>query len=51
MVDYMRMAELFVDHIKREYPDDISIVAYYGSYAQGTQNHNSDFDLFFYPCY
>lgn len=45
----MRMAELFVDHIKREYPDDISIVAYYGSYAQGTQNHNSDFDLFFIP--
>ncbi|OAA30201.1 hypothetical protein AT15_00430 [Kosmotoga arenicorallina S304] len=49
MVDYMRMAELFVDHIKREYPEDISIVAYYGSYARGTQNPNSDFDLFFIP--
>jgi predicted nucleotidyltransferase len=43
------MAEIFVEHIKKEYPNDIAIVAYYGSYAHGTQHPNSDFDLFFIP--
>ena len=49
MVDYIKMVDLFIEHIKKEYPDDIAIVAYYGSYAQGTQNKKSDFDLFFIP--
>ncbi len=49
MVDFFEMVDLFVEHIKSEYPEDIAIVAYYGSYASGTQNPNSDFDLFFVP--
>jgi predicted nucleotidyltransferase len=48
-MDFLKMAEIFVEHIKKEYPNDIAIVAYYGSYAQGTQHPNSDFDLFFIP--
>ncbi|TYC01604.1 MAG: hypothetical protein FXF54_01495 [Kosmotoga sp.] len=49
VVNFFKMADLFVEHIKREHPEDIAIVAYYGSYASGTQNPNSDFDLFFIP--
>jgi hypothetical protein len=43
------VAETLVNHIKSKYPDDIAIIAYYGSYAQGTASKRSDLDFFFIP--
>lgn len=49
MANLIKMLEFFLKFIKIEYSQDVAIVAYYGSYAQGTQNPNSDIDLFFIP--
>ena len=48
-VDGLEVARILVDRVKRQYADDIAIVAYYGSYAHGTARHNSDLDIFFIP--
>lgn len=49
MLDVFDVAEMLVNHIKVHYPDDISIIAFYGSYAQGTATERSDLDFFFIP--
>lgn len=49
MLNVMDVAEMLVDHIKKYYPQDIAIIAYYGSYAQGTATKRSDLDFFFIP--
>lgn len=49
MLDVFDVAETLVNHIRSSYPDDIAIIAYYGSYAQGTATKRSDLDLFFIP--
>lgn len=49
MLHIMDVADTLVDHIKNSYPQDIAIVAYYGSYAQGTATKRSDLDFFFIP--
>jgi hypothetical protein len=43
------VADTIVNHIKANYPDDIAIIAYYGSYAQGMATKRSDLDFFFIP--
>ncbi|GAA3413112.1 kanamycin nucleotidyltransferase C-terminal domain-containing protein [Paenibacillus hodogayensis] len=43
------VSETIVNHIRSAYPEDIAIVAYYGSYAQGTATKRSDLDFFFIP--
>lgn len=50
MADAMAIANILVDRIKRTYKDDIALVAYYGSYAQGKATSLSDLDMFFIPC-
>jgi hypothetical protein len=45
----MDVAETLVNHIKSNCPNDIAIIAYYGSYAQGTATKRSDLDFFFIP--
>jgi hypothetical protein len=45
----MDVADTLVDHIKSKCPNDIAIIAYYGSYAQGTATKRSDLDFFFIP--
>lgn len=49
MVDLLKVADIFVNKIKKDYSEDVAIAAYYGSYAQGTQNSKSDLDIFFIP--
>lgn len=49
MKDVFKIAETIVEQIKSKYADDIAIVAYYGSYAQGRANKKSDLDFFFIP--
>lgn len=49
MLDVFAVADILVQHIKKNYANDIAIVAYYGSYAQGTATKRSDLDFFFIP--
>lgn len=49
MPDVFAVADALIKHIKSHYPYDIAIVAYYGSYAQGTATKRSDLDFFFIP--
>ncbi|MDQ0196677.1 hypothetical protein [Paenibacillus wynnii] len=48
-MDVFNVAQTMVNHIKATCPEDIAIVAYYGSYAQGTATKRSDLDFFFIP--
>jgi hypothetical protein len=49
VLDVFDVAESLVNHIRTNCPDDIAIIAYYGSYAQGTATKRSDLDFFFIP--
>ncbi|WP_141432461.1 hypothetical protein [Bacillus sp. 03113] len=49
MVDVFEVANILVENIKKKYRDDIALVAYYGSYAQGRATTLSDLDMFFIP--
>ena len=49
MLNVFQVSETLVNHIRSNYPDDIAIIAYYGSYAQGTASKRSDLDFFFIP--
>ncbi|OBZ12149.1 nucleotidyltransferase domain-containing protein [Bacillus sp. FJAT-26390] len=43
------VAHTLVQHVKANCPEDIALIAYYGSYAQGTATKRSDLDFFFIP--
>ena len=47
--DMMKLAELFVDKIKRDYKDDVAIVHVHGSYAYDDAHDRSDLDMYFVP--
>jgi len=49
MFNVFDVSSALVAHIEQHYPDDIAIVACYGSYVQGTANPKSDLDFFFIP--
>lgn len=49
MYNILDVAHTIVRHIQTHYSNDIAIVAYYGSYAQGTATQRSDLDFFFIP--
>ena len=49
MKDLMRLTEIIKRKIENHYSDDIAIFAYYGSYATGLQEENSDIDFYFIP--
>lgn len=48
-MNVFEVSEKLVNHIRSNCPDDIAIIAYYGSYAQGTATKRSDLDFFFIP--
>jgi hypothetical protein len=47
MADVFAVAQLFIDHIKAACPDDVCIVAAYGSYLHGNPSPTSDLDLYY----
>lgn len=42
MLNVFDVAKTLVNHIEKVYSEDIALVAYYGSYAQGTATKRSD---------
>lgn len=48
-MDVFQIAGAWLERVKAHYADDVAIVAYYGSYARGSQKPHSDLDLFFIP--
>ncbi|MDP5277190.1 nucleotidyltransferase domain-containing protein [Chengkuizengella axinellae] len=49
MLDVFQIADILVEKVKKEYKEDIAVIAYYGSYALGKANEKSDLDFFFIP--
>ena len=48
-MDVFKVAELLVSNAVDAHGDDLDLVAYYGSRAQGTARPDSDLDLFYTP--
>ncbi|MDQ8736060.1 nucleotidyltransferase domain-containing protein [Paenibacillus sp. LHD-38] len=49
MQNIFEVAHTLVNHVRANFPEDIALIAYYGSYAQGTAAKRSDLDFFFIP--
>ena len=49
MIDVFQVADLLVSHAVETYGEEIDIVGYYGSHAQGTASDRSDLDIFYIP--
>jgi len=49
MIDVFQVADLLVSHAVRTYGEEIDIIGYYGSYAQGMASDHSDLDIFYIP--
>ncbi|WP_241674498.1 nucleotidyltransferase domain-containing protein [Paenibacillus luteus] len=49
MENIFEVAHTLVEHIQNQCPEDIAVIAYYGSYADGTATKRSDLDFFFIP--
>ena len=47
--DLMRLTDILIDKIKRDYKDDVSIVHIHGSYAYGDMHDLSDLDIYLVP--
>ncbi len=44
-----KIAELFIEKVRRDYPDDIALVVVMGSYVYNDTHEKSDLDLYFVP--
>jgi hypothetical protein len=49
MPNVFEIADILVSHAKQAHKDEIAIIAYYGSYAQGVASSTSDLDIFYIP--
>jgi predicted nucleotidyltransferase len=47
--DPWAIAKAFVEYVRSTYPDDVALVAAYGSHVSGTPHDRSDLDLYFVP--
>jgi hypothetical protein len=48
-MDLLKLANILVEKIKRDYQNDVSIVHIHGSYAYGNAHDRSDLDIYFVP--
>lgn len=48
-MELIKVAEAFIEKIRKDYPNDISIVALCGSYVYNDIHHKSDLDFYFIP--
>lgn len=48
-MDLKRLADILLDKIKRDYPEDVSLVHVHGSYVYGETHEGSDLDIYFVP--
>jgi hypothetical protein len=48
-LDVFKVADLLVSRAVETHADEIDIIGYYGSYAQGTARATSDLDIFYIP--
>ena len=48
-MDLLKLANILIDKIKRDYQNDVSIVHIHGSYAYGNAHDRSDLDIYFVP--
>ena len=49
MLDVFKIADLLVSHAVKNHGDEIDLICYYGSQAQGTATEKSDLDIFYIP--
>lgn len=49
MLNVFHVAQTLMDYVGKVYPEEVAIIAYYGSYAQGTATKRSDLDFDFIP--
>jgi hypothetical protein len=49
MTNVFEVANALVSHVRQAYPQDVAMVAYYGSHATGAASDRSDLDLYFIP--
>lgn len=49
MLDVFKVADLLIAHAVKHYGQDVDLVGYYGSYAQGRASDRSDLDIFYVP--
>lgn len=48
-MNVFEIAEIFVDHVRRTCPENVDIIACYGSQVTGTATSTSDLDLYYIP--
>lgn len=48
-MDLIKVADIVIEKIKREYPDDVAIMCLCGSYVYGDTHEKSDLDFYFIP--
>lgn len=49
MINVFEVSDTILEHVRLNYAEEIAVIAYYGSYAQGTATVRSDLDFFFIP--
>jgi predicted nucleotidyltransferase len=49
MPDVFKVLDLFVAKVREQFAEEVDLIAYYGSRAQGTATASSDLDFFYVP--